>query len=61
MSSKHSNPDEWYISYDTYYLIDAFNNQKINFNDGLNFLQVIHKTQIFSTQEEIDGVISVYK
>ena len=51
----------WDVIYDTYFLIDILNHKEINFNNGLNFLQVIHRGEEFNLQKEIDAVISKYK
>jgi hypothetical protein len=52
---------EYYVSYETDYLIDTLSNEKIDFNNGLNFLQIINNGQQFNTQEDADKIINEYK
>lgn len=52
---------EYYVSSETDYLIDTLSNEKIDFNNGLNFLQIIHRGQQFNSQEDADTIINNYK
>ena len=54
-----ANPNigSWSISYDTYYLIDILSNKEIDFNNGLPFIQIIHRGEVFNTEENLEEVL----
>lgn len=59
----NAKPDigEWGIDYETYYLIDELTGKKIDFNDGLSFLQIIHRGEAFYSEEDAEALISKYR
>jgi hypothetical protein len=52
---------EWSTVYDTYYLIDELTGKEIDFNKGLPFLQIIHRGERFTSEEEANVILSEYK
>lgn len=62
-SDPNANPNigEWNISYETYYLIDALSGKEIDFNDGLPFLQMIHRGERFNSEDYANELINIYK
>lgn len=51
----------WITIYETYYLVDVLTGKEINFNNDLNFLQIIHRGERFSTIKQADDIINEYK
>lgn len=52
---------DWSISFETYYLIDALSGEEIDFNDGLPFLQMIHRSDRFNSEDYANELINKYK
>ncbi|MCX6721104.1 MAG: hypothetical protein NT026_00660 [Candidatus Staskawiczbacteria bacterium] len=51
----------WSTLYETYYLIDALTNEKIDFYQGLPFLQIISRGDVFNSEKQANEIISAYK
>lgn len=51
----------WYIDYDTYYLIDFSSEREIEFNDGSPFLQIIHRGEIFNSEEDVNKLLLEFR
>jgi hypothetical protein len=55
------NVGQWSVDYDTYSLIDFLSNKQIDFNNGMNFLQVVHRGERFLDETQIDDIVKKYK
>lgn len=51
----------WGISYETYYLIDALSGKEIDFNQGVPFLQIIHRGELFTSEYDAYKIINEYR
>jgi len=62
-SDPNANPNigTWGISFESYYMIDALTNEEINFNNGLPFIDLIHRSEIFTTEKNAEKIINEYK
>ncbi|GEM_PF-2688413 len=51
----------WSVDYETYYLVDVLTSKEIDFNKGLNFLQIIHRGEQFNSEKEADDILNEYR
>lgn len=55
------NIGEWNIYYETYYLIDALSGREVDFNDGLSFIETVHRGEPWNSELEVEILINEYK
>jgi len=53
--------EDWSISYETWYLVDALMDKEVELNDGLPFLQIVNRGEVFSDEKEANTIIDKYK
>lgn len=52
---------DWKVIYDTYYMFKVPSHEEVIFNDDLPFLQIVHRGEEYTPENEANEIVSRYK